>query len=178
MLRWEFWPSNLPAGESMVPNATSGDYIHAEVGNVAGQWLSPVWLFVTPWTAAHQVFLFFIIHQGFLRLMSIESVMSSKHLILCHPFLLEPSIFLSIRVFSKLALCIRKPKYWNFSFRISPSKEYSELISFRMDWFDLLAVEGTLRSLLQHHNSKTSFFIAQPSLLPNSHHHMWLLEKP
>ena len=84
--------------------------------------------------------------------------MSSKHLILCHAFLLEPSIFLSIRVFSKLALCIRKPKYWNFSFRISPSKEYSELISFRMDWFDLLAVQGTLRSLLQHHNSKTSIF--------------------
>ena len=113
---------------------------------------------MTPWTAAHQVFLVFIIRQGLLRLMSIESVIPSKHLILCHPFLLQPSIFLSIRVFSKLALCIRKPKYWNFSFSISPSKEYSELISFRMAWFDPPAVQGTLRDLLQHHSLKTSVF--------------------
>ena len=92
-----------------------------------------------------------------LKLMSIESVMPSNHLVLCHPLLLLPSIFPSIRVFSKeLALCIRWPKYWSFS--ISPSNEYSELISFRTDWFDLLAVQGTLKSLLQHHNLKAYFF--------------------
>ena len=91
--------------------------------------------------------------------MSIESVMPSNSLILCHPFLLLPSIFPSIRVFSnELALCIRWPKYWNFSFSISPSNEYSGLISFRIDWFDLLAVQGTLKSLPQHHSSKSSIF--------------------
>ena len=107
---------------------------------------------------------------GVHSLMSIESVMPSNHLILCHPLLLLPSIFPSISVFSKeLALCIRWPKYWSFSFNISPSKEYSGLISFRMDWLDLLAVQGTLKSLLQHHGSKASilwrsaFIIAQLS---------------
>ena len=94
--------------------------------------------------------------------MSVESVMTSNHLILCHPLLLLPSIFPSIRVFSyELALCIRWPKYWSFSFSISPSNEYSGLISFRIDWFDLLSVQGTLKSLLQHHSSKAS--ILQPS---------------
>ena len=104
------------------------------------------------------------------KLMSIESVMSSNHLILCHPLLLLPSIFPSIRVFSnELALCIRWPKYWSFSFNISPSNEQPGLISFRMDWLDLLAVQGTLKSLLQHHSSKASilrhsaFFIVQLS---------------
>ena len=93
----------------------------------------------------------------FLKFMSIESVMPSNHLILCHPLLLLPSIFPSIRVFSnELALCIRWPKYWSFSFSISPSNEYSGLIFFRIDWFDFLAVQGTLRSLLQHHSSKAS----------------------
>ena len=133
------------------------------------QSLSCVQLFVTPWTAAHQASLS-INSQNLLKLMSIESVMPSNHLILYHPLLLLPSIFPSIRVFSnESALCIRRPKYWSFSFSISPSSEYSGLISFRMDWFDLLAVQGTLKSLLQHHSSKASilqrsgFFIAQLS---------------
>ena len=108
--------------------------------------------------------------QSLLRLKSINLVMPSNHLILCHPLLLPPSIFSSIRVFSnELLLCIRWPKYWSFSFNISPSKEYSGLISFRIDWLDLLAVQGTLKSLLQHHSSKESilwhsaFFMAQLS---------------
>ena len=105
------------------------------------QLLSRVQLFVTPWTAAHQVSLSFTISSSLLKLMSIESVMPSNHLILCHPLLLLPSIFLSIRVFSKeSALCIRWPKYWSCSFSFSPSNEYSGLHSFRIDWFDLLAV--------------------------------------
>ena len=105
-------------------------------------------LFVTPWTAGRQASLSFIISQSLLKFMSIESVMPSSHLILCHPLLLLPSIFLSIRVFSnKSALRIRWPKYWSFSFSIGPSNDYSELISFRIDWFDPLAVQGTLKSL-------------------------------
>ena len=135
------------------------------------QLLSRVQLFVTPWTAARQASLSFTISQSWLKLMSIESVMPSKHLILCHPLLLLPSIFSSIRVFSnESAVCIRWPKYWSFSFSISPSNEYSGLISFRIDWFDLLAVQGTLKSLLQHHSSKASilrhsaFFMVQLSL--------------
>ena len=111
---------------------------------------------MTPWTAAHQASLFFTISRSLLKLMSIESVMPSNHLILCHPLLL-PSVFPSIRVFSnELALDLRQPKYRSFSFSISPSGEYSGLISFRMDWFDLLAVQQTLKNLLQHHNSKAS----------------------
>ena len=114
-----------------------------------------------------------------LRLTSIESVMPSSHLILCCPLLLLPSIFPSIRVFSnESALQIRWPKYWNFNFNISPSNEYSGLISFRMDWLDLLVVQGTLKSLLQHHSSKASFFGAQPSSQSNSHIHSWPQEKP
>ena len=121
------------------------------------QSLSRVQLFATSWTAARQAPLSFTISWSLLRLMSIESVMPSNHLILCHPLLLLPSIFPSIRVFSnKSALCIRWPKYWNFSFSISSSNEYSGLISFRMDWLNLLAVQGTLKSLLQHHSSKAS----------------------
>ena len=104
------------------------------------------------------------------KLMSTESVMPSNHLILCRPLLLLPSIFPSIRVISnESALCIRWPKYWSFSFSISPSNEYSGLISFRIDWFDLLAVQGTLKSLLQHHSSKHQFFSTQLSLWSNSH---------
>ena len=104
---------------------------------------------VTLWTAARQASLSITNSQSLLKLMSIESVMPSNHLILCHPLLLPPSIFPSIRVFSsESVLCIRWPKYWNFSFNISPSNEYSGLISFRIDWFDLLAVQGTLKSLL------------------------------
>ena len=124
---------------------------------VVVQSLSPVWLFATPWTATRQASLSFTISQTLLKLMPIESVMPSSHLVLCHPLLLLPSIFPSIRVFSnESALRIRCPKYWSFSFSISPSNEYSGLISFRVDWFGLLAVQGTLKSLLQHHSSKAS----------------------
>ena len=118
---------------------------------------SCVWLTVTLWTVASQVSLSFTISLSLLRLMPIESVMPSNHLILCHPLLLFPSIFPSIRVFSsESALRIRWPKYWSFSFSISPSNEYSGLISFRNDWFEILAVQVTLKSLLQQHSSKPS----------------------
>ena len=114
-------------------------------------------LFATPWTAACQDTMSITNSRSLLKLMSIESVMPSNHLILCCPLLLLPSIFPSIRVFSKeLALQIRWPKYWSISLSISPSNEYSGLISFRIDWFDLLAIQGTLESLLQHHSSKAS----------------------
>ena len=121
------------------------------------QSLSHVRLFATPWTAAHQASLSITNSQSLLKLKSIESVMQSNHLILCCPLLLLPSIFPSIRVFSnESVLHIRWPKYWSFSFNVSPSSEHPGLISFRMDWLDLLAVQGTLKSLLQHHNSKAS----------------------
>ena len=115
-----------------------------------------VWLFVTPWTTAHQASLSLTISQSLPKFMSIASVMQSSHLILWHPLLLLPSIFPSIRDFSKvlLPICIRWPKYWSFSF----SNGYSGLISFKIDWFDLLAVQGTLKSLLQHYSSKASIF--------------------
>ena len=117
---------------------------------------SGVRLFVMPWSSARQASLSITNSQSLLKLMSIESVMPSNHLILCHPLLLS-SVFPSIRVFSnESVLCIRWPKYWSLSFRIRPSDEYSGLISFRMDWLDLLAVHGTLKSLLQHHSSKAS----------------------
>ena len=119
--------------------------------------LSHVGLFVTPWTAACQTFLSFAISQSLLKLMFIESVMPSNHLIFCRRLLLLPSVIPSIRFFSsELAVCIRWPKYWSFSFSVSPSNEYSEMISFRIDWFGLLAVKGTLKSLFQHHSLKTS----------------------
>ena len=140
---------------------------------VVVQLVSPVRPFATPWTAACQVSLSFTISQSLLKVMSIEStelIMPSNHLILCHPFLLLPSIFPSIRVYSnESVLHIRRPKYWSFSFIISPSNEYSGLISFRMDSFDLLAIQGILKSLLQHNSSKASilwcsaFFIVQLS---------------
>ena len=115
--------------------------------------LSYVGFFVTPWTAACQSSLFFVISQTLLKLMSLGPVMPSNHLILCRTLLLPSSIFISIRVFSnESALCIRWPKYWSFSFSISPFNEYSVLISFKNDRFDLLAVPGTLKNLLQHHN--------------------------
>ena len=127
------------------------------------QLLSCVQLFVTPWTAAHQASQSIANSQSLLS--SIELVMSSSHLILCHPFLLLPSIFPSIRVFSnESVLLIRWPKYWSFSFSISPSNEHPGLISFRMDWLDLLAVQGTLKSPLQHQSSKAPFFSTQLSL--------------
>ena len=125
---------------------------------------------MTSWTAAHQASLPIINSWSLLKLMSIVSVMPSNHVILCHPLLLPPSIFPSIRVFSnESVLSIRWPKCWSFSFSISPSNEYSRLISFRMDWLDLLAVPGSLKSLLQYHSSKVSilqhsnFFIVQLS---------------
>ena len=127
-------------------------------------------LFVTPWTTARQAYLSITNSQSLLKLMTIESVMPSNRLILCYALLLMPSIFLCIRVFSnEIALLIRWPKYWSFSFNITPSSEHSGLISFRMDWLDLLVVQGTLKSLLQHHSSKAStvqpsvFFIVQLS---------------
>ena len=142
------------------------------------QWSSPVQsltriqLLVTPWTTARQASLSITNSQSFLKLMPIESVMPSNHLILCCPLLLLPSIFPSIRAFSnESALRIRWPKYWSFSFNISPSNEYSGLSSFRIDWFDLLVVQGILKSPLQHHSSKASilwrsaFFIVQLSHL-------------
>ena len=121
------------------------------------QSLSRVWLFATPWTAAHQASLSITNSWSLLKLISIELVMPSNHLILCCPLLLPPSIFPSIRVFSnESVLRIRWPNYWSFSFSISPSNEYSGLISFRMDWLDLLTVQGTCKSLLQHRSSKAS----------------------
>ena len=121
------------------------------------QWLSHVQFLATPWTTARQASLSITNSRSLLKLMSIELVMPCSHLILCHPFLLPPSIFPSMRIFSnESVLHIRWPKYWRFSFSISPSNEYSGLISFRMDWLDLLAVQGTLKSLLQHHSSKAS----------------------
>ena len=121
------------------------------------QLLSHVRLFEIPWTTAHQASLSITNCQSAPKPMSIELVMPSNHLILCHPLLLPPSIFPSIRVFSsESALCIRWPRYWSFSFNISPSSEHPGLISFRMDWLDLLAVRGTPKSLLQHHSSKAS----------------------
>ena len=124
-------------------------------GTFVIQSVSYIWLFGTPWTAAHQALLSFTISLSLLKLMPIESVMLSNHLILYHPLLFLPSIFLSIRVFAnESALHIRWPKYWGFSLSISPSSEYSGLISLKIDWFDLLAVQGTLKSLSQHHSSK------------------------
>ena len=139
-------------------------------GSCSVQLLSHVQFFLTPWTAVRQASLSITNSWSLLKLMSMESVMPSNHLILCCPLLLLPSIFPSIRVFSnEFALHIRWPKYWSFSFSISPPNEYSGLISFRMNWLDLLAIQRTLKSLLQHHSSKASilqrsaFFIVQPS---------------
>ena len=141
------------------------------------QSLSHVRLFATPWIATRQASLSITNSQSSLRLTSMESVMPSNHLILCRPLLLLPSIFPSIKVFSnKSALHIRWPKYWSFSFNISPSNEHPALISFRMDWLDLLAVQGTLKNLLQHHSSKalilrsSAFFMVQLTSIT------WLLE--
>ena len=129
-------------------------------------------LFVTPWTTADQASLSITKLSDLLKLMSFELLMPSNHLILCHPLLLLTSIFPSIRVFSnESALYIMWPKYWSFGFSTSASNEYLGLISFRMDWFDLLAVQGTLKSLFQHHSSKHQFFGFQLSLWSSSHIH-------
>ena len=142
------------------------------------QKLSHVQLFATLWTAACQASLSFTNSRSLLKLMSIESVIPFNHLILCHPLLLLPSIFPNIRVFSnESALHIRWPKYWSFSFSISPSNEYSGLISLRIDWFDLLAVQWTFKSLLERHSSKASVLQRSAFFWSNSHIHTWLLEK-
>ena len=126
---------------------------------ISVQSLSCIWIFVTPWTTARQASLSINNSRSLPKLMSIESMMPSNHLILCGPLLLLPSVFPNIRVFSnEPVLYIRWPKYWSFSFNVSPSNEYPGLISFRMDWLDLLAVLGTLKSLIQHHSSKASIF--------------------
>ena len=155
----------------------SGLTIQLQVQFSSVQWLSCVRFLETPWTAAHQAFLSITNSQSLLKLMSFESGMPSNHLILCHSVLLPPSVFPSIRVFSsESVLHMRWPKYCSFSFSISPSSEYSGLISFRMDWLDLHAVQGILKSLLQHHSSKVSilwcltFFIV-PTL--TSIHDYW-----
>ena len=144
--------------------------MRGRLGFSSVQLLSRVQLFATPWSAAHQASLSITNSRSLPKLMSIESVMPSNHLILCHPLLFLLSIFPSIRVFSnESAFHIKWSKYWSFSFSISPSNKYSGLISFMMDWLDLLAVQGTLKSLLQHHSSKASilrcsaFFIVQLS---------------
>ena len=137
---------------------------------VVVQLCNHVQLFPTPWTAALQASLSFTIYQSLLKLMSIESVMPSNHLILCRTLLLPPSIFPSIRVFSsESVLHIRWPKYWSFNFSVSPSNEYSGLISFRMDWLDLLVVQGTLKSLLQHHSSKAPILLLSAFFIWFSH---------
>ena len=142
------------------------------------QSLSHVQLFVTPWTAAGQDSLSITNYWSLLKLTSIALVMPSNHLILCCPLLLVPSIFPSISVFSKdSVLCIRWPQYWSFSFNNSLSNEHSGLISFTMDWLDLLAVQGTLKSFLQHHSSKASILWCSAFFRSNSHTHAWRLEK-
>jgi len=134
------------------------------------QLLSRVRLFVTPWTAARQASLSITNTWSLFKLLSIELVMPSNHFILCHP-LLPPSVFASIRVFSnESTLCMRWPKYWSFSFNISPSNEHPGLISFRMDWLDLLAAQGTLKSLLQHHSSKPSILWCSAFLIVQLSH--------
>ena len=149
MLRWELWPSNLPVGESMMTNATAGDFISPEGGNVAGQSLScltlcdPINCSTPGFPVLHHPPGFSQTHVHWVG----DAIQTSHSL----SSLSSPALnFLSTRVFSNLVLCIRKPKYWNFSFSISPSKECSELTSFRMDWFDPLAVQRTLKRLLQH----------------------------
>ena len=178
ILEWVALPSSRgsswPRDQTQVSSIADGFFTvwttrEAHFQFSSAQLLSCVWLFATPWIAACQASLSITNSQSLQNLMSIESVMPSSHLILCHPLLL-PSIFPSIRVFSnELTLHIRWPKYWSFSFSISSSNEHPGLISFGMDWLDLLAVQGTLKSLLQHHSSKASilwhsaFFIVQLS---------------
>ena len=148
----------VPMGKKLIISIFL-DKVLLDLSSGSVQLLSYVRLFETPWTPTCQVSQSITNSQSFLKLMSIESVMTSNHLILCHPLLLLPSIFPSIRVLSnESVLHIRWPKYWSFSFSISPSNGYSGLISFRIDWLDLLAVLGTLKSLFQHHSSKSSIF--------------------
>ena len=157
-------PGSLGTSSSTRHRLPPGGNSRGCSGSTLGQWP------VTPWTAAPQASLSFTISRSWLKLMAIESVMPSNHLLLCHPLLPLPSIFPSIRVFSnELALHIRWPKYWSFSFSISPSSEDSGLISFRLDWLDLLAVQDTLKGLLQYHSSKASILQCLAFLWSNSH---------
>ena len=150
-----FW--GITPDSSMLFTLISQKTHHLSFTFVVVQSLSRVWLFETPWPAAHQTSLSFTISQALLKLKTIERVMPSNHLILCCPLLLLSSIFPSIWAFSsESAFHIRWPKYWSFSFSISPSNEHPGLITFRMDWLDVLAVQGTLKSLLQHHSAKAS----------------------
>ena len=158
------WENNLFTFLSLV-FPSSNDFSSVQL-------LSHVRLFATPWTAAHQASLSIPIVGAYSNSCPSTPVIPSNPLILCHPLLFPPLIFPSIRVFSnESVLCIRLPEQWSFSFSISPSNEYSRLISFKMDWLDLLAVQGTLKSLLQHHSSKHQFFGAQLSLQSNSYNH-------
>ena len=141
------------------------------------QLLSHIWLFATPWTAAGQAFLSFFVSWGLLKFMSIESVVPSPSHLLPLP-LFAFSLSQHRSLFQWISSSIRWLKHWRFNFNISPPNEYLELISFRIDWFDLFAVQGTLKSLLQHHNSEASILGAQPSLWSNSHIQTWQLEKP
>ena len=151
-----FWQNPYPALRSYFSSVQS---------------LSRIWLFATPWTAARQASLSITNSQSLLKLMSIESVMPSNRLTLCPSLLLPPSIFLSIRVFSnESVLCIRWPKYWSFSLSTSPLNEHSGLMSFRMDWMDLLAVHGSFKSLLQHHSSKASILLHSASFIVQLSH--------
>ena len=175
VLAWRIPGTGDPGGLPSMGSRTVGhdwSNLAAAAAYSLVQSLSRVQLSATPWTAACQASLSITNSQNLLKPMSIESAMPSNHLILCLPLLLPPSIFPSIRVFSnESVLCIRGPKYWSFSFSFSPSNEYSWPISFRMDWLDLFAVQGTLKSLLQHHSSKASvlrcsaFFMVQLSHL-------------
>ena len=170
-MQWSYLPGLLQKSPSLCPlpaYCQHNNQFDLQFSSV--QSLCRVWLFAAPWTAAHQASLSITNSQSSLRLTSIESMMPSSHLILCHPLLLLPSIPPSIRVFLPMSrLFTWGPNYWSFSFSISPSNEYSGLIFFRMNWLDLLAVQGTLKSLLQHHSSKPSilqhsaFFIVQLS---------------
>ena len=171
--RGEDWPRRKRKQENSSQTNLSLSWSWHQFSAV--QFLSRVWLFATPWTAARQASLSITNSQSLLKLMSIESVMPSNHLILCCPFL-PPSVFPSIRVFSnESALHIRWPKYWSLSFSISPSNEHPGLISFRMDWLDLLAVQGTRKSLLQHQsksvNSSVLSLLYSPTL--TSLHDYW-----
>ena len=164
---------SIGASASVLPVNIQGWFAFSSV-----QSLSHVRLFATPWIAACQASLSITNSQSSLKLTSIESVMPSSHLILCCPLLLLPPIPPTNRVFSNESVhCIRLPKYWSFSFSISPSNEHAGLISFRMYWLDPLVVQGTLKSLLQHHSSKASI-LRRLALWPNSYIHTWLLEKP
>ena len=171
---WEHtWPTQISEGELELVLEKNKDFLNKKDFRLScaacgilvfqfssAQLLSRDWLFATPWIAARQASLSITNSWSSLKLMSIESVMPSSHLILCRPLLLLPLILPSIRVFSnESALRMRWPKYWSFSFSIIPSKEHPGLISFRMNWLDLLAVQGTLKSLLQHHSSKASILL-------------------